>query len=396
MNFVAPVTGMVYYIDMSRELSIIILDKSDVSSEITRIYLDDIEGIKSAQIFNDFVSGYDECLKNIPDLVLIDVSDTLDFGLDIAEKLSQHNIPVGIMSVDNRSSIIIKALRSGAVEFLTKPLLKQDLQALITRLRYPQGEAKADCKIITLFSGKGGCGKTTIASNLALELAKHNNKKTALIDMNFCLGEVNSFLNLKNSFSLSNALGNIEKILPQDFYQMFDKYGSTELYVLSESPQGETFSNINHTKLTKFFRLLKDTFEYVVIDTPTIADDRVLKILQASDFLLYISAANHSTIKNSKLCIESMKKKGVNTEIKIILNRFVESNEITVEEIETELGYPIYKKIPNNYFTVMAAIDKGISVSEENVKSNVAESFRELAVMLSNSIIEDSLKSLRG
>ena len=91
-----------------------------------------------------------------------------------------------------------------------------------------------------------------------------------------------------------------------------------------------------------------------------------------------------------------MKKKGVNTEIKIILNRFVESNEITVEEIETELGYPIYKKIPNNYFTVMAAIDKGISVSEENVKSNVAESFRELAVMLSNSIIEDSLKSLRG
>ena len=46
MNFVAPVTGMVYYIDMSRELSIIILDKSDISSEITRIYLDDIEGIK--------------------------------------------------------------------------------------------------------------------------------------------------------------------------------------------------------------------------------------------------------------------------------------------------------------------------------------------------------------
>ena len=61
-----------------------------------------------------------------------------------------------------------------------------------------------------------------------------------------------------------------------------------------------------------------------------------------------------------------------------------------------QLGLGIYKKIPNNYFTVMAAINKGIPVSEANINSNVAESFRELAVMLSDSIMKNSLKCIRG
>ena len=112
---------------------------------------------------------------------------------------------------------------------------------------------------------------------------------------------------------------------------------------------------------------------------------------------MYITSVNYSALKNTKNCIKILSDNGVSRDkIKIILNRYIENDELTTEEIENELGMGIYKKIPNNYFTVMSAINKGISIPEENINSNVAESFRELAVMLSDNIIENSLKNIRG
>ena len=248
-----------------------------------------------------------------------------------------------------------------------------------------------------MFSSKGGVGKTTIASNVALELAKQTGKKTALIDLNFSLGEVSEFLNLKPSFNLSNVLENIDKISSDDISKMFEKYNDTELYLLTESENGENFSTITHNRVTRFLRALKETFAYIVVDTPTVADDKVFKTLLASDYVLFVTSVNMNAMKNTKKSLDLIKSKGVNEDkIKILLNRYVESEELSTEEIESEIGCKIYKRIPNNYFTVMSAINKSISVSEENINSNVAESFRELAVMLSDSIMNNSLRVLRG
>ncbi len=383
---------------MLRELSVRVFDKSDISSELVGIYLKELEGIKSVEFFSDYIAGYESCSQIKPDLVIVDISENMEFCLDIVSKLSRQGISVAVMSVSTSSSVIIKALRNGAVEFLTKPVLKSDLKALVNKLANPVEESEIEeCKVMTLYSGKGGSGKTTVAVNLALELAKQTGKRTALVDLNFCLGEVSSYLNLKNSFSLSNTLDNVEKIDFESLVEMFEKYGDTELYVLAEPATGETFSAITFNKIVKFFKVLKETFSYVIVDIPTIADDKILKVLQISDYVLYVTGVNLNAIKNSKYCIDLLKDKGLDdSKIRILLNRFIENDELTDSEIESELGLGVYKKIPNNYFTVMAAINKGVPVSEENINSNVAESFRELAIMLSDSIMKNSLKGIRG
>lgn len=383
---------------MLRELSVRVFDKSDISSELVGIYLKELEGIKSVEFFSDYIAGYESCSQIKPDLVIVDISENMEFCLDIVSKLSRQGISVAVMSVSTSSSVIIKALRNGAVEFLTKPVLKSDLKALVNKLANPVEENEIEeCKVMTLYSGKGGSGKTTVAVNLALELAKQTGKRTALVDLNFCLGEVSSYLNLKNSFSLSNTLDNVEKIDCESLVEMFEKYGDTELYVLAEPATGETFSAITFSKIVKFFKVLKEAFSYVIVDIPTIADDKILKVLQISDYVLYVTGVNLNAIKNSKYCIDLLKDKGLDdSKIRILLNRFIENDELTDSEIESELGLGVYKKIPNNYFTVMAAINKGVPVSEENINSNVAESFRELAIMLSDSIMKNSLKGIRG
>ena len=383
---------------MLRELSIRVFDKSEISSELVGIYLKELENVKSIQCFTDYIEGYEQCVQIKPDLVIVDISENIEFSLDIVSKLAKQSIPVAVMSVNTGSSVIIKALRKGAIEFLSKPVLKGELKSLVTKFSDTSQDSKDEaCKVITLYSGKGGSGKTTVATNLALELSKQTGKRTALVDMNFCLGEVSSFLSLKNSFSLSNTLENIEKINSECIVDMFEKYSDTELYLLTESANGEMFSSVAFSKLIKFFKVLKDAFAYVVVDVPTIADDKIMKILQLSDYVLYVTGINLNAIKNAKCCIELLKEKGLDeSKLRVLLNRFIENDELSDSEIEAELGLGIYKKIPNNYFTVMAAINKGIPVSEANINSNVAESFRELAVMLSDIIMKNSLKSIRG
>ena len=383
---------------MSRELSIIIFDRNDLSSEMTKIYLQELECVKAVDCYSDYVSGCERCAKEPPDAAIVDITENQEFGLEVTAQLSKAKIPVIIISMNTNASVIIKALRCGAVEFLAKPVLKNELHSAILKLLSSNSEEeKSECKIITAFSGKGGSGKTTVAVNLALELAKLTGRKTALVDMNFCMGEAAAFLNLKSSFNLSSILENIDNIKPDMLTGMFEKYSDNELYVLSESATGALLSSITINRAIRLLKSLKDTFSYIVIDLPTTADDKILKTLKLADYILYITSVNYSMLKNAKNCIKLLCGSGISKDnIKIILNRYIENDELTTEEIENELGMEVYKKIPNNYFTVMSAINKGISVSEENINSNVAESFRELAVMLSDNIMENSLKNIRG
>lgn len=394
----AKIGRIVYYKSMSGEFSIIIFDKSDMSSELTEIYLKELNEVGEIKVFSDYIKGCEECNSCPPNIAIIDVSDNSEFAFEIIQKLSQASIPVIATSVNASSATLIKAFRNGAREFLPKPVLKQDLHNAIKQIFEPTIMPETDeCKIISVFSGKGGCGKTTIATNLALELAKQTGKKTALIDLNFCLGEVAQFLNIKNSFNLSNLLMNVEKTTSETIGNAFQTPSEANFFVLSESTVGESLSTATFSKISKLFEILKETCSYIIVDTPSTAEEKIFKTLQASDYVLYITAVNINSIKNSKRCIKLLKDRSIDTKkIKVILNRYVGNDELSIEEIEKELGINVYKKIPNNYYTVMSAINKGISVSEENINSNVAESFRELAVMLSDSIMNNSLKVIRG
>lgn len=391
--------GMLYYVSMQRELRVVVFDKNKLSLELLVVYLREF-GISGEILeFTDFVSGFEACRQSAPDFVVVDISENQEFAFDIVSKLYKLGIPVIVSSVSNSSNTIIKALRAGAGEFLTRPVIKSEVFRAVEKILAPGEDdyGEKESRILTLFSGKGGSGKTTIAANLALELAKQTGKKTALIDLNFTLGELSEFLDLAPVFNLSTLLETMDKITSDDVVKMFSKYKDTELYLLSEPMTGENFSSVTFNRITRFLKLLKEEFSYIIVDIPTVADEKIFKVLQISDYVLFVAAMNLNSLKNSKKCIELLKSKGVSSDkIKLLLNRFVESEEHSVEEIESDLGHSVYKKIPNNYFTVMSAINKKISVSEENMNSNVAESIRELALMLSDSIMNNSLRALRG
>ena len=126
-------------------------------------------------------------------------------------------------------------------------------------------------------------------------------------------------------------------------------------------------------------------------------DQNSLKILDKSDLILFTTIVNIPAIRNAQRCLNLFRSRRYpKDKVKLLINRYIENDEISAEDIENTIGEKIYWKIPNNYFSIMEAINKGIPVSQVNSNSNIANSFRDLASKLSDDIIEQTIIKYRG
>ena len=252
-------------------------------------------------------------------------------------------------------------------------------------------------RILAIANRKGGVGKTSIASNLAVELAKITKENVALIDLNFQLGDVTTFLDLKPSFNISYMLQNLDKINEDFLLSTLEKYKDTSLYVLADPPYFKQADYFSDADITKLFNILRDTFSYVVVDTSGGFDSKALTALENSDLIFFVTIVNLPAVRNCQRCLELFAKLGFSDEkVQILINRYMENDEIKAEDVEEVIGKNIYWKIPNNYFTMMASINKGVPVCDVNQDSNVAQSYKNLALMVSDTVYRQKFSKNSG
>ena len=251
-------------------------------------------------------------------------------------------------------------------------------------------------KIITIYSNKGGIGKTTIAVNLASELAKITGDKVALIDLNLQLGDISTFLNLNPVFDVGYMIQNIINKNEDNILNAFEKYKNTNLYILSDPNYIEQSESITPQQIGNMFNALRKVFSYIIVDMSSNIDANSLKILDSSDWILFTTIVNIPAIRNCQRCLNLFhSRKYPENKVKLIINRYMENEEINPEDIESTLGEKIYWKIPNNYFSIMDAINKGITVGEINSNSNITTSFKDLARKISDDIVEQTITKYR-
>jgi pilus assembly protein CpaE len=125
----------------------------------------------------------------------------------------------------------------------------------------------------------------------------------------------------------------------------------------------------------------------------TNVDKLNMKILEESDVVLLVTVVNLPLIRNCQRCLDLFENlEFPESKIKVLINRYLENDEITVSDVEKTLNKQIYWKIPNNYFTIMSSINKAIPVSEVNENSNITESFTLLASQMADDLFENDLK----
>lgn len=383
---------------MENSSVIYVLDENQNSREILKSYIDELNLGLEVKLYSDYEYALQEIKSEaVAPIIFIDISsidkDTNEF-IDSIKLLTSKMI---ITSTNYSTDTIIKAMRMGAKEFLPKPILKEDLKRALSILLKQAEDYDSVSKIITVYSNKGGIGKTTVATNLAYELARTTQDRVALIDLNLQLGDVSTFLNLNSNFDVAYVVNNLIEKKEGSLLDAFEKYNGTNLYVLSDPSYIEQAEALSPQKIEVLLKALKKIFPYVIIDMSSNIDENSLKILDKSDWILFTTIVNIPAIRNAQRCLNLFaSRRYPNDKIKIILNRYMENEELKIEDIETALGEKIYWKIPNNYFSIMEAINKGIPVRDVNSNSNISNNFRDFATQISDDIVKQTISKYRG
>ena len=380
-----------------QKISTVILSDEFSTNEVLNLFVSEFDNLDIIKTSVEY-SQIHQTISQIQgkSLFIVDLSTNKQDKLDLILNVSKQCPECKILALSDNPSVdlIIQIMRAGAKEFLPIPIIKNEffeaINKLISQIDEPKKNSK--CKIISVFSNKGGIGKTSLASNLAIEISKTTKENVALIDMNFQMGDITTFLDLKPSFNISYMLENLEKINETFLLSTLERYKNSSLYVLADPPYFKQADNIQPKQITKLFNILKETFSYIIVDAEASFDGKNIAALDNSDMILLVSVANLPALRNTQRCLELFEKLGYDKEkTKIVINRYMENDEIKVDDIEKLLSKDIYWKIPNNYFAIMSAINKGVPVSVLNSSTNVAQSYKDLAQNISDNLYKQNM-----
>ena len=380
---------------MDKKLNVIITDSDATLRTILKNYLKNIDGVEVCAEF-DSSENCIEAAKNTSNCVLI-IDLSAQNALQTISLIHQSARHVRIVALSDRTttSSIIKALRAGACEYLTKPVTETAFCSLIRTFAEDEHDSVTNsCKVISTFSNKGGIGKTSIAVNTAVEIADMTKEKVALIDLNLQLGDVSTFLDLNPGFDIAYIVKNLDNMDDTELIQSLSQYKNSTLYVVADPINIEKSKEITAEQIDLLIKRLKRVFSYIIIDVSTSIDAKSIKALDISDVILLIAIVNLPAIRNLQRCMNLFEKLGYGREkIKLILNRYMENEEIKTSDIEDVVKQKVYWKIPNNYLTMMSAVNKGEPVSRINPDSNISVNYKDFASKLCDYLITSKLQN---
>ncbi len=371
---------------MTDQITVVIIDKDENSRKHLKTLLSEVPWVKIVSETADLNRGYEVIRQNKPSIVVLDLYPIVEQALELAEKISQ-NMPrttIFMTSHEDNSDTILRAMRSGAREFLTKPLKNEEVIRAVRGVIRHKNQRLMDKdslgKVLTVFGVKGGVGTTTIATNLAINLSRHSKGGVVLVDLNLQLGNTALFVDMQSSHSIVEVARNIEDLNPKLLKEVLPRH-SSGVYILTSSTKIEDADYIKAKHLDQILILLRSTFEHIVIDVKNVLDEVTLKVLDESDRILAISTVDLPAVYNARQCLNVFQRMGYSQDkVCLVFNRYASIKEPAFREIEKSLEYPVYWKIPNqDYGTVVKSINEGVPLSIMKPNSKLGQSFKALA-----------------
>jgi pilus assembly protein CpaE len=342
-----------------------------------------------------------------PAIVLMDINMPGMDGIATTEQMAalEPAASVIMMSVQGEADYLRRSMLAGAREFLVKPFSSDELVSSIRQVNErekdkasrlaerPAGTAsetgREPGRIVTVFSPKGGVGRTTVAVNLAVVAASEMGKKVALVDASFQFGDVGVLLNLnpKNK-SIADLIPDMAEGDPEMIDQVLVTHGSG-LRVMLAPPSPEMSELITTAFLRRVLERLRDTHDLVIVDSWPWFHDTTLGLLDLSDEILALLTLEITNIKNIRLFLEVADQLGYPAgKIKLVLNRADSALGIRVSDVEHSIGRRIDETIVSDGRSVVYALNRGVPFVTSNREAQVSQDI----IRLARSVIGEAVR----
>ncbi len=234
-------------------------------------------------------------------------------------------------------------------------------------------------KIITVMAAKGGSGKTVVASNVAMLLARWGDAERVVIaDADLQFGDIALVLQIDPKHTVVNAAKEGDSLDAQFLDSVLATH-SSGLRVLAAPLEPAFADEVPTLTYARILELLRSSFDYVVVDTAPSLDERLLAILDKSDIVLFVVDMDLPSVKNAKLALETLRILNFPAnKVKLVLNRSNSRARLDVDEIERSLRLPISASIPSDGL-LPASVNEGVPIVESHPKSKPAKAFEEVA-----------------
>lgn len=368
-----------------------IVDPSDSTREALRNVLLGVESIWLEAECARYEFFIEVISQSVPDVAVVSLDSDQTKALQLIAQLNGDlpEVPVLAISARGDGQAILQALRNGAREFLTVPIVLEDLLKALHRLQRtrPGGEkgsngetaAKAESLVIAVLGSRGGVGCTSLAVNLGATLAQDARYSAALIDLDLALGDADVALDLMADYTLADVALNIDRLDLQFLRRSLSKHASG-LSLLPHPVQMEDASLIREDHLQRVIGLLRASYSHLVLDLSKSFSPTDVTALRMADLILLVAQLDLTSLRNAVRMMATLTaNQGLVDKVQIVLNRVGSDADISLKKAEETVGKAIFWQIPNEPKPLIESRNHGTPLLMYAPKCKVQQSIAGLA-----------------
>jgi pilus assembly protein CpaE len=385
---------------------IAIVDPSDATRDGLRESLLGLENCWLEAECSRFEFFMDVLQQSKPDMAMVALDADPALALQLIQQIAaeQPNVPVLAVSSRTDGPFILQTLRSGAKEFLTQPIVLEELLNAVQRVR-SQSRATTDTglsmpvqrsQVFAIAGTRGGIGCTSLAVNLGCALAQDVNSNVALLDLDLALGDADVSLDLIPNYTLADVALNVERLDMTLLRRSLNKH-SSGLSLLPHPVQLEDSALIKEEHLHRVIGLLKASYSHLVMDLSKGFRSTDIAAMQAADTVLLVTQLELTSLRNAVRLLMSMSNmEGLDQKVQIVLNRVgADQQEITIKKAEETLGRSVFWQIPNDAKNMLASRNLGVPLLQHAPKSKLLQSINALADTLVGKEVPDGMATVK-
>ena len=347
-------------------------------------------GVSVLMTSDDAEQIFTETMRLRPSAVVINLGHMGEPALKLVQRMVADCPSTAVIcaSRDSSPDLILHSLRAGARDFIRLPINDDELNTVIERTSEFAAqnveEPKTRGKAIAVFSSKGGCGCSLIATNLAML----QTSPTVLVDLNLQSGDLEVMLGVRPKFSLADVVENRDR-LDDALLASYLTHHSPNVSLLAAPIKAESAEDIEPKHIYEVMELLRQRYETVIVDTPHSFDAATISALDHADQILVVLTLEIHAIRSTRRALEIFDRLGYpRKKIRIVVNRWSKNIELDQRQVEGFLGERVIGFIQSDYRAAVNSINLGQPMVNSAPASKATADLRQMAAKLFEGKVE--------